>query len=38
MIGATEAGATMGEVGGILRMAYGSRYDPVGGTEPPVSL
>lgn len=38
IIRATEAGATMGEVGGILRMAYGFRYDPVGGTEAPIAL
>jgi methylmalonyl-CoA mutase N-terminal domain/subunit len=32
---ATDAGVTMGEVAGVLRMAYGQPYDPHGMIEPP---
>jgi methylmalonyl-CoA mutase, N-terminal domain len=34
-IAAVAAGATMGEIGGVLRMAYGTPYDPFGLVEPP---
>ncbi|MHB8918504.1 MAG: methylmalonyl-CoA mutase family protein, partial [Desulfocucumaceae bacterium] len=33
---ATESGATMGEIAGMLRLAYGFPYDPHRLTEPPV--
>jgi hypothetical protein len=32
---ATLAGATMGEVAGVLRAAYGQPYDPHGMIDPP---
>ncbi len=35
---ATRAGATMGEIAGALRLAYGGPYDPYGMVEPPVEL
>lgn len=35
---AVKSGATMGEVGGIVRLAYGAPYDPFGMVEPPVQL
>jgi methylmalonyl-CoA mutase N-terminal domain/subunit len=35
VIEATDAGATMGEVAGVLRVAYGQAYDPHGMIEPP---
>ena len=34
IITATKAGATMGEIAGILRRAYGYPYDPHGLMEP----
>jgi len=36
IIRATEAGATMGEIAGTLRMAYDYTYDPHGLVKPPV--
>lgn len=36
VIQALDAGATMGEIAGILRMAYHLRYDPLGSMEPPI--
>ena len=30
IIAATESGATMGEIAGVMRMAYGFPYDPHG--------
>jgi len=36
IIKATEAGATMGEIAGTLRMAYDYAYDPHGLVESPV--
>jgi methylmalonyl-CoA mutase N-terminal domain/subunit len=36
ILNAFEMGATMGEIGGMLRMAYDSPYDPHGLVEPPV--
>jgi methylmalonyl-CoA mutase N-terminal domain/subunit len=33
---AWKAGATMGEIGGMLRMAYDFPYDPHGFLDPPV--
>jgi len=36
VIDAFEAGATMGEIAGVLRMAYDFPYDPLGLMEPPV--
>ena len=36
IVEATEAGATMGEIAGMLRMAYDFPYDPHGMIEPPV--
>jgi methylmalonyl-CoA mutase N-terminal domain/subunit len=38
VLAATGAGATMGEIAGVLRMAYGFPYDPWGTTEPPVDF
>jgi methylmalonyl-CoA mutase, N-terminal domain len=35
---AVKSGATMGEVGGVVRLAYGVPYDPFGMVEPPVRL
>jgi methylmalonyl-CoA mutase N-terminal domain/subunit len=32
----TKAGATMGEVAGILRQAWGTPYDPYGYLESPL--
>ncbi len=37
-IEALKAGATMGEIAGVLRKAYGGSYDPFGMVEPPVDL
>lgn len=37
LINATGAGATMGEIAGMLRMAYDYPYDPHGLIEPPQS-
>jgi len=34
IIGAMEAGATMGEIAGALRVAYGVAYDPFGAATP----
>ncbi len=36
IIEATEAGATMGEMAGVLRMAYGRPADPFGQVEDPI--
>lgn len=36
VIQALDAGATMGEIAGILRMAYHLPYDPLGSMEPPI--
>ena len=36
ILNAFEMGATMGEIGGTLRMAYDSPYDPYGLVESPV--
>ncbi len=33
---ASAAGATTGEIGGMVRLAYGLPYDPYGLVEPPV--
>ncbi|MFW6113324.1 MAG: methylmalonyl-CoA mutase family protein [Actinomycetota bacterium] len=38
VIDAMEVGATMGEIAGILRMAYGADYDPFGMEECPFEL
>jgi methylmalonyl-CoA mutase N-terminal domain/subunit len=38
IIEATRSGATMGEIGGVLRMAYGLKYDPFGLIEPPFTF
>jgi methylmalonyl-CoA mutase N-terminal domain/subunit len=38
IIDATRVGATMGEIAGALRLAYGGPYDPYGMVEPPVEL
>jgi len=35
-IGAFSAGATMGEIAGMMRIAYGYPYDPHGMIESPV--
>ena len=35
---AMQSGATMGEVLGVVRLAYGAPYDPFGMVEPPVQL
>ncbi len=31
-----KAGATMGEMAGVMRMAYGEKYDPFGMVEQPI--
>jgi hypothetical protein len=31
-----DAGATMGEIAGVIRMAYGEPYDPFGALQPPI--
>ncbi len=36
VIRAMEAGATVGEIAGVLRMAYRLPYDPLGLMEPPI--
>jgi hypothetical protein len=36
VIAATEVGATMGEMSGVLRMAYGQPADPFGLLEDPI--
>lgn len=36
IIRATKSGATMGEIAGMMRMAYGSPYDPHGKIESPI--
>lgn len=36
VIDAFEAGATMGEIAGVLRTAYDFPYDPLGLVEPPI--
>ena len=36
IIAATQAGATMGEISGVLRQAYNFPYDPHGLMEPPL--
>ena len=36
IITATKAGATMGEIAGVLRQAYDYPYDPHGMIQPPV--
>ena len=36
VVAATEAGATMGEMAGVLRMAYGRPADPFGMLEDPI--
>jgi len=38
IIKATAAGATMGEIAGVLRLAYGFPYDPHGMVEPPARI
>ncbi len=38
MLTAMEAGATIGEVTGVIRMGYGQPFDPVGLVECPVSI
>jgi hypothetical protein len=35
VISALAADATIGEVSGAMRMAYGMRYDPLSGTPAP---
>ena len=36
VMSALDAGATMGEIAGVIRMAYGEPYDPFGALQPPV--
>ena len=36
LVAATQAGATMGEMAGVLRMAYGQSADPFGLLEDPI--
>jgi len=36
LVAALEAGATMGEITGVMRAGYGHPYDPFGMTESPV--
>jgi hypothetical protein len=36
IVAATEAGATMGEIAGVLRMAYGQPADPFGLVADPI--
>ena len=36
IIKATEGGATMGEIAGVMRMAYGFDYDPYGMVKSPI--
>jgi len=36
IIGAIEAGATMGEIAGVMRLAYDHHYDPFGMIESPL--
>jgi len=38
VLGAIDAGATMGEVAGVLRTAYGQAYDPHSMIEPPAGV
>ena len=38
IIEATRSGATTGEIGGVLRLAYGLKYDPFGLIEPPFTF
>lgn len=38
IIEATQAGATMGEMAGMMRMAYGWPYDPFALLEPPITV
>jgi methylmalonyl-CoA mutase N-terminal domain/subunit len=38
MLAAVDAGATMGEVTGAVRIGYGEEFDPVGLVEAPVEL
>jgi methylmalonyl-CoA mutase N-terminal domain/subunit len=38
IIAASEAGATMGELGGVLRRAYGAPYDPFQMIDSPLAL
>ncbi len=37
VIEATKAGATMGEMAGVMRMAYGKPADPYGAVPPPIA-
>jgi methylmalonyl-CoA mutase N-terminal domain/subunit len=37
VIGCTEAGATMGEVAGVMRQAWGTPFDPYGYLESPLT-
>ena len=36
IVAATERGATMGEMSGVLRMAYGRPADPFGAVDDPI--
>ncbi|MBI2963139.1 MAG: hypothetical protein HYY35_05240 [Deltaproteobacteria bacterium] len=36
IIAAFETAATLGEVAGMLRLAYGAAYDPFGAVTPPL--
>jgi methylmalonyl-CoA mutase N-terminal domain/subunit len=38
IIEAIQSGATMGEINGVMRMAYGAKYDPFCLVEPPFSF
>jgi len=38
ILGALQSGATLGEISGTLRQAYGCAYDPFGAHEPPADL
>jgi methylmalonyl-CoA mutase N-terminal domain/subunit len=38
IIKAVTADATLGEIAGVMRMAYGAKYDPYGLVEPVISL
>jgi methylmalonyl-CoA mutase N-terminal domain/subunit len=38
ILAALDAGATLGEISGVLRLAYGQAYDPFGTDKPPAGL
>lgn len=38
ILAALDAGATLGEISGVLRLAYGQAYDPFGADKPPAGL